>query len=161
MAHFTRTTPAPVVSGGYGAFRDHVRKDFRETCAYCLLAELFAAGEENFELDHFQPQKRFPALVNDFYNLRWACHPCNRIKWAKWPPDALAAQGQTFVDFCADDFATHFIENDDGSWTGLTPAAKYTIDQLRLNRRHLKSVRVLVRKLMTKGATPADVASGG
>ena len=147
MAHFTRTHPAPVVSYGYGGYRSYVRKDFRETCAYCLIAELLAAGQENFELDHFKPQNTFPLLINDYYNLRWSCHPCNRIKWKKWPNLALVATGQSFVDLALDDFGVHFSENADGSWTGLTPAASYTIDQLRLNRPHLMKVRVLVREI--------------
>lgn len=147
MAMFARTTPAPTVSGGYRGFKPAVRTDFNSTCAYCLISELFAAGVENFELDHFFPVSRFRSKELDFYNLYYACHPCNNIKRAKWPEDELLKQGIGFVDLCSDDFADHFRENPDGSWEGLTPSARYTIEALRLNRPHLLEIRTLLRGL--------------
>src|SRR5713101_7464175 len=104
MSHFRRRTPAPEARGGYQAYRPHVREDFRETCAYCLLHELWAAGVENFELDHFYPRKYFPERLNDYYNIYYSCHPCNHIKHDKWPTPYLQAQGIGFVDLCRDDF---------------------------------------------------------
>lgn len=80
MAHFSRTVPAPAFPGGYTAFRAYVRQDFRQCCAYCLLHEFWAGGEDNFELDHFRPVSRFPDLERDFYNLYYACHVCNQRK---------------------------------------------------------------------------------
>ncbi len=104
-------------------------------------------GRENFELDHFFPVSKFPLKELDFYNLYYACHPCNNIKRAQWPDDQLTKQGIGFVDLCTDDFATHFRELPDGSWEGLTPSARYTIEALRLNRHHLQEIRLLLRKL--------------
>ncbi len=147
MAMFARTKPAPTVSGGYSAFKSAVRSDFNSTCAYCLITELFAAGRENFELDHFFPVSKFPLKELDFYNLYYACHPCNNIKRAQWPDDQLTNQGIGFVDLCTDDFTTHFRELPDGSWEGLTPSARYTIEALRLNRHHLQEIRLLLRRL--------------
>jgi len=46
-----------------------VREDFRATCAYCPLEEIWAAGVENFEVDHFRPQALFPELRASYYNL--------------------------------------------------------------------------------------------
>jgi uncharacterized protein (TIGR02646 family) len=147
MPRFRRTRPAPTVRGGYAAYRPHVRSDFEKTCAYCLLQELWAGGEENFELDHFKPRNPFTALIKDFYNLYWSCHPCNHIKWGYWPSEELQEQGIGFVDLCQDDFETHFVEKDDGTWEGLTPSARYTIDVLNLNRPHLKEIRRRIRDL--------------
>lgn len=146
MSSFIRTDPAPVVTGGYRAFRSHVRKDFKESCAYCLLLELYAAGEQNFELDHFCPQKECPKLRRNFYNLYYACHPCNNIKRAKWPDAQLLKRGICFVDLCKDDFEAHFKERPDGQWDGLTESGKYTIDALNLNRKHLVQIRKLLRR---------------
>jgi len=151
MPRFSRTHPAPRVTGGYPAYRPHVQSDFEKTCAYCLLEELLAGGEENFELDHFKPKNLFKTLVNDFYNLYWSCHPCNRIKWAYWPSKELQKRGIGFVDLCQDDFKTHFVEKADGTWEGLTLSAGFTIDALNLNRPHLKQIRMLVRKLSSSG----------
>src|SRR6266481_6956296 len=103
MPFFVRKTEAPIVKGGYQSFRPYVREDFRERCAYCLLEEIVAAGEENFELDHFRPKSRFPELLNDFYNIYYACHPCNHIKRDAWPPSALELRGVGFVDLCKEE----------------------------------------------------------
>jgi hypothetical protein len=147
MPHFSRTRPLPVTFRHYASYRSYVRADFRETCAYCLLKEVFAAGLENFEIDHFRPQSRYSVGVNDFYNLYWACHPCNHIKAAKVPLPELQARGIWFVDLCASDFAQHYREHADGSWEPLTDDAMYTEKALLLNRPHLKQVRQLLARL--------------
>jgi uncharacterized protein (TIGR02646 family) len=147
MPRFTRTNPAPTVSGGYAAYRLHVQGDFESVCAYCLLNELFAAGEENFELDHFKPRSLFPESVTDFYNLYWSCHVCNRIKHNKWPCAALQSKGIGIVDLCIEDVERQFRELPDGKWEGITPSAQYTIDALRLNRQHLVKVRRLIQQI--------------
>ena len=104
MPHFLRTNPVPVVKGGYKSFRPHVRIDFRQFCSYCLVHEDNAAGEENYELDHFRPQKHFPGLIANFYNLYYSCHPCNHIKRYQWPSAELELMGIGFVDLCKDNF---------------------------------------------------------
>jgi uncharacterized protein (TIGR02646 family) len=145
MARFQRMHPVPNV--GYRKYRDYVRSDFEERCAYCLIKELFAGGPESFELDHFRPKSLFPESEFDFYNLYYSCHPCNNIKHDKWPSRRLQDQGKVFVDLCVEDFEAHFQEQPDGSWKGITPAAAYTIDELRLNRSHLVKLRKLIAQL--------------
>jgi hypothetical protein len=84
--HFIRRASAPTTKrSDYRGFRQHVRQDFRKTCAYCLLDETWAAGPENFELDHFRPKSIFPQLALSYYNLYWSCHVCNRLKRDLWP----------------------------------------------------------------------------
>lgn len=147
MAFFLRTSPAPHVSGGYRAFRPYVRADFSRRCAYCLMDEFLAGGEENFEMDHFRPKSRFPGLQDDFYNIYYACHPCNQMKRDCWPPDDLEARGIKIVDLCNDEFATHFRMVADGTWDGLSESAQYTIEILRLNREHLVKIRQMLQKV--------------
>lgn len=154
MSHFCRTTPVPEIRSGYQAFRPYVREDFRALCAYCLLPELWAAGEDNFELDHFYPRVLFPERVSDFYNLYYSCHVCNHIKHDKWPSARLQAAGIGFVDLCQDDFEQHFEVSGDGAWKPLTPSAAYTIDTLQLNRGHLVRVRRKLRALALLPDTP-------
>jgi hypothetical protein len=94
VAQFLRRNPAPPLKRkDYRLFRLAVREDFHETCAYCLLSERWAAGVENFELDHFRPRAVFPQLLLNYYNLYWSCHVCNRIKHALWPSPALQQRG--------------------------------------------------------------------
>jgi len=155
MPRFKRTRPAPVVSGTYRAYRRQVQEDFERTCAYCLIEEILAGGEENFELDHFRPKRHFPTQSNDFYNLYWSCHPCNGIKWDQWPSEELLRQGVNFVDLCRDDFNVHFVVSAEGEFEGLTQSAKYTIDVLLLNRSHLVEIRKLLRKLVDARISPS------
>lgn len=144
MPRFSRTIPAPPISSDYRAYRQHVRSDFDESCAYCLLSEIFAAGEENFELDHYRPQSIFPEDKLNYYNIYYSCHPCNNIKRAKWPKDEL---GVSIVDFCESEFGNEYSEEPDGTWIPLTPSAAYTAEALRLNRLHLRRIRQLIRQL--------------
>lgn len=146
--HFVRRSIVPrMARRDYRGFREYVREDFRKTCAYCLLEETWAAGEENFELDHFRPKSLFPHLALSYYNLYWSCHVCNRMKRDSWPTPALQDLGAGFVDLCASAFGEHFLEQKNGKWRGKTLAAKYTIESLRLNRPHLVELRILLRAL--------------
>jgi uncharacterized protein (TIGR02646 family) len=148
VSRFNRTNPAPIVKGGYGAFRPYVRDDFERCCAYCYLHERYAGGEEGFQLDHFYPKDPalFPARGNDFYNLYWTCMPCNRKKWNQWPPYQVLDHGICFVDLCNDDFDQHYRLRTDGKLEPLTPSAAYTIAAIRLNREHLVKIRSLLLK---------------
>jgi hypothetical protein len=111
------------------------------------LAEILVGGEENFELDHFKPRSKFQDLINDYFNIYYSCHPCNRAKHDEWPPPELFGRGIGFVDLCRDEFAEHFAVEGDGSWTGKTDAGRYTIDIVRLNRKHLVEIRGLLSDL--------------
>lgn len=147
MPHFTRSSPTFPKRVGYRSYRQLVRQDFVQTCAYCLMTEIFAGGTENFELDHFRPRSQFPQLLNEFQNIYYACHPCNHAKSDKWPSAELEELGYSFVDFCVDVFATHFEASASGHWRGITESGKYTLDALRLNRSHLVEIRESLHRL--------------
>src|SRR5215213_3702452 len=118
MAVFDRRAVPPLSEEQYQRYRRYVREDFRECCAYCLLHELLAGGQDNFELDHFFPKSKPSPLAwpADFYNLYYACHICNHYKSNCWPSDGLLEKGYRFVDFCREEFSQHFAANGDGSW---------------------------------------------
>ena len=156
MPQFFRST-VPSVRGGYRAFRPFVRADFARRCAYCLMSEPLAGGERNYELDHFRPRKHFPDLLNDFYNIYYSCHPCNFTKLDHWPAEQLEARGIQLVDLCKDEFARHFSAEPTGEWVGITESGKYTIDLLRLNRKHLVQLRGW---LMQLGLPPHQINVG-
>lgn len=157
MPVFRRRATAPPEVSAYSEYRPLVREDFQQCCAYCLVSEILAGGEENFELDHFRPKSKpeFKQFVKDFYNLYYACHVCNSKKHARWPTPELAAQGCAFVDLCADVFSTHYAVEAEGSWRPLTPSAKYTHEMLRLNRRHLREIRTLLHELAQAASMPS------
>lgn len=149
MPIFLRRQTPPPEESNYTKYRPFVREDFHECCAYCLLHEIIAGGEANFELDHFRPKAHteFTRLANDFYNLYYSCHVCNQYKSRRWPNNALSENDYRFIDFCNENFSDHFREESDGSWTPLTKAGEYTEAKLRLNRKHLMKIRSLLRQL--------------
>ena len=148
MAVFRRRGSPPGPFKHYSAYRPFVREDFEECCAYCLLHEILAAGQESFELDHFRPRSLpgFAALAHDFYNLYYTCRPCNLLKGNAWPDHSLEAAGYGFLDLCAETFSAHFQEESDGSWLPLSRRAEYTLERLRLNRTHLVKIRRYLRE---------------
>lgn len=143
MAVFSHRVPAPV--GKYSSFRQKIREDFRECCAYCLLHEIMLGGEESFEQDHHRPQRDFKHLVDEYKNMYWSCKVCNKNKSCHWPKPKLVKSGRIFIDTTVDDFATHFKELDDGTWHPLTKAAEYTLEKIRLNRKNLLIIRKALR----------------
>jgi hypothetical protein len=159
LAVFRRRDSPPKPVKHYSEYRPLVREDFEECCAYCLLHEILAAGRDNFELDHFRPKSspEFMHLANDFYNLYYSCHPCNRIKGDTWPDSALEAGGYGFLDLCSEAFSPHFQERADGLWEPLSRRAEYTVERLRLNRLHLVKIRRYLREIaMERGSEPLD-----
>ena len=156
MAVFARRDPPPAVESDYRRYRQHVRQDFSECCAYCLLHEFVAGGAANFELDHFRPRsdERFASLAADYYNLYYSCHVCNHYKGASWPSEELAAKGYRFVDPCSDIFSDHFFEDDTGLWIPRSRAGEYTAQRLRLNSTHLIDVRRLLRDVALRRGMP-------
>ena len=152
MPIFVRRKPNPPEEMDYTKYRELVREDFRECCAYCLLHETLAAGKNNFELDHFRPKSlpEFASKHNDFYNLYYSCHVCNHTKGQRWPNNRLRKRGYRFVDPCKENFSKHFREEADGTWTPITKAGEYTEGRLRLNRRHLTEIRRLLRQIAAR-----------
>lgn len=156
MPRFSRTTPAPAVEGvvRYPKYRKFVQADFQQCCAFCLLPDPVAGGEESFELDHFRPKSRteFAHLEHSFTNLYWVCRVCNRAKRHLWPTDEEHGQGSYFVDYCSEDFGEHFEVEQSGKWRPRTSGAKYTLEIVRLNRPHLVELRQALARLLAKAS---------
>lgn len=153
---FSCRSSAPISTRDYRRFRPYVREDFSECCAYCLLPEILAGGEANFELDHFRPQSIFSHLIHDFRNIYYSCHVCNNTKRDTWPSQQLRDAGYRFVDPCYDDFSTHFTASD-GQWQPISRAGEYSERHLRLNRGHLVKLRRMIAELLDMlGESPID-----
>lgn len=146
---FSHRSPAPLTTRDYRRFRPYIREDFQQCCAYCLLYERFANGEEAFELDHFRPKSdnRFAHLENEYSNLYYSCHVCNRTKWKWWPPKELEVSGFRFADPCQESFSDNFVDQD-GEWQPQTRAGQYSEERLRLNREHLVQIRRHIAALL-------------
>lgn len=144
---FSHRSSVPLSTTNYRRFRLYIREDFSGCCAYCLLPEVLAGGEENFELDHFKPQSLFSHLVHSYENLYYSCHACNNIKRNSWPTKQLLDQGYRFIDTCREDFSTHF-KLSGGRWQPISRPGEYSEHRLRLNRTHLVKLRQIVAELL-------------
>ncbi len=140
MATFPRRQPPPKKGRkDYHVYRQEVREDFNGYCSYCGVHESdWSHNEKNYHLDHFKPQAQFDDLddsKDNFYNLRWCCHICNRrdAKGDKWPSPEEEAQGKGFVDLCEDDWQDHYDILPDGKLHALSAKAFYTIEAIGLN----------------------------
>lgn len=154
MPIFSHRTPVPLNTLDYRRFRPYIREDFSSCCAYCLLAEVLGAGQENFELDHFRPRAHFPTLVREYENIYYSCHVCNNTKRDSWPSMELRNRGYRFFDPCQDDFYAHFEESD-GRWQPITRIGEYSVDRLRLNRGHLIQIRRLLISWLNELGQPS------
>jgi uncharacterized protein (TIGR02646 family) len=141
-------------SRGYLRAREHLRRDFENRCAYCVIHERQVDHEEGFWIDHFQPKGK-GGRVNQYANLYWACIACNHTKSDSWPSADQRARGYRFADPCREqDYGLHFVEDDSGYLVAHTPCGEYHLLKLRLNRES----RVKRRRERSERAAKLEVA---
>jgi hypothetical protein len=146
MAIFTRRETPPSYTDPR-KYTPYLRKDFIFQCAYCERTESYFGGQEAFEVDHFKPANKFPALRTTYENLYYACHKCNRHKSDAWPSDEQISRGARFADPCVEDpYVLHLRETEGGGVEELTPCGVYSSAHIRLNRPELRNWRVSRRQ---------------
>lgn len=145
-----RRSPAVPALSAYEAYRPFLRRDFDFRCAYCLRHEFFFGGGEAGEIDHFRPRHLFPNLLNNYDNLYWSCRKCNAVKGRTWQSADQTERGLRFLDPCADDQADHWQSRADGTLVALTPAGRYTIRHIRLDRPTLVQFRAFLFGLQAR-----------
>ena len=124
----------------YQDYREELRLDFWYSCAYCTITEMEASGV-SFEIDHYEPQKWFPALAHIYDNLMWCCRLCNGQKKEEYPTDAMRAAGLRFYRPDRDDPDEHFEIVNIKDLRPKSRAGEYSIEVIRLNRQQLKKLR--------------------
>lgn len=128
----------------YQAYRSYLREDFLRHCAYCTIHEEELAGEDFYEIDHYRPKSKFPALINEYTNLYYCCKACNKkgAKGEHWPSDDLLNAGFRFFDPVAENaYQLHMRETASGGLAKKTNVGDYSIRILRLNRDGLLGLR--------------------
>ena len=144
----TRVARSPVPDGlEYGKYKEYLRYDFYNQCAYCTMTEAEAQAIR-FTIDHYEPQKARPELVNDYSNLMWACDECNLRKGDRCPPTAARQQGLRFFRPDADEFDDHF-EQDGIRLRSKSATGEFSILCVDLNRQTLRRLRE-IRQRLTK-----------
>jgi hypothetical protein len=139
----TRSTVTP--DKHYGEHKEVLRHDFFYSCAYCTMAEYEAQGFR-FTIDHYEPRKSRPDLVNTYDNLMYACGECNLRKGDRNPPSVARADGHRFFRADEDHRQEHFRKLGD-CLEGLTNTGSYTIKAIDLNRRMVRKLRELRERL--------------
>lgn len=133
---FSRTYPA-TTSKNYHDYKEPLRKDFLNRCAYCLRHEYHFGGEANGQIDHFFPVAEFkksnqPEFSYTYSNLFWSCGECNNTKQESWPDAAEQDLGLRFIDSSLENTDDHWEVFPNGEINALTPAGDYTIDIILL-----------------------------
>jgi 5-methylcytosine-specific restriction endonuclease McrA len=112
------------------AIREPVRAQVRHraqcTYEFCGISEIDAGGL--LTIDHFQPRSKQGS--NHLDNLIYACISCNQYKQDYWPRQDNAPK---LWNPRQDSASQHFVEQEDGQLTALTPTGEFTIQRLRLN----------------------------
>jgi hypothetical protein len=115
----------------------HLRKDFKDRCAYSMQHVDFAGGIEQMEVDHFDSTKKKDYL-QQYENLFLAKGSCNRKKQDR-PRLDEAKIGLRFLNCCKEADYNDVIFEDPKThevW-GTTPVAIYHIRYLGLNSANL------------------------
>jgi HNH endonuclease len=116
------------------SIRDQVRQRAQYACEFCGITEVDAGGM--LTIDHFQPRSK--AGLDVLENLIYACVGCNQYKQDYWPRTEIAP---TLWNPRQESASQHFVEQEDGELTALTPTGVFTIKRLRLNRSQLIAAR--------------------
>lgn len=157
---FRRTVAVPQFSD-YRDYRDaYLRPDFQYRCAYCLTHEFYFLQGDGGEIDHHRPlhaaHHDFSSLKNVYDNLYWVCGRCNREEGNLWPSDAEYADGLRFLDPCLEDHNDHWDTHADGTVTAKTNTGRYTILNIRLDRKRLNELRRLLSTYQQRVASIED-----
>jgi hypothetical protein len=112
------------------SIREQIRQRAQYACEFCGITEIDTGGM--LTIDHFQPRTK--AGSDELENLIYACITCNQYKQDYWPRTETAAR---LWNPRQESASEHFIEQEDGQLTALTPIGTFTIKRLRLNRSQL------------------------
>lgn len=109
----------------YKRYKSALAKDFNHKCGYSHCSDSWFGGQRNFQIDHFKPENKYAALINEYSNLVYCCSYVNRAKWDDDNPN--------YLDPCDVDYNEHFLRDENGYIKAKTPQAEYMIEHLGLN----------------------------
>ncbi len=112
------------------SIREQVRQRAQCACEFCGITEIDTGGM--LTIDHFQPRTK--AGSDELENLIYACITCNQYKQDYWTRIETAP---ILWNPRQESASQHFVEQEDGQLTALTPTGIFTIKRLRLNRSQL------------------------
>ena len=126
----------PAAETRYQNYKPQLREDFNQCCGYCDDSDETYGLNLGFHIDHFAPQKQFPALKTTYTNLIYSCPICNRAKGKIWigEDSTVSNNGvEGFVDPCLPDYDNHLYRDTSGVIRASSPLGAYQIKTLKLN----------------------------
>ena len=121
--------------------KKHLAIDFNGRCAYCDDRDFYYGGTRSFQVEHFAPKGKFPALKYVYENLLYSCPYCNRAKSDAWPSDDSSVNivdNEGFVNPCSDEYDQHLERIPSGEIIARTKLGTYMRTKLKLYlRRHV------------------------
>ncbi|MBI1765278.1 MAG: hypothetical protein HYR56_28015 [Acidobacteria bacterium] len=126
-------------SGTYNDWKEFLANEGFNQCVYCAIHEAAFGGQRNFHVEHYRPKSKFASLVNDIFNLYYACAICNVFKSDDWPSEPCADHSLIFYPNPSEvDYDTLFdIDLNTGLVSGKFVVSRYLVEQLHLNRDQL------------------------
>lgn len=123
----------------YREFKEHLAEEGGHQCVYCAISEAQFGGIWNFHVEHYRPKSQFQALIHSLPNLYYACAICNVFKGDDWPNEPLVDLSiHCYPEPSTIDYSTLFkLREDSGVLEGLTPASRYVVERIYLNRPQL------------------------
>jgi hypothetical protein len=129
----------------YPEYLKYLRHDFIYSCAYCTMSEAEAQAIR-FTIDHYEPRKARPDLIDKYENLMYSCDECNSRKGDRCPPPQARDDGYRFFRPDRDLHEDHFHERGH-RLEGETNVGRYSIEALDLNRFTLRRLREIRERL--------------
>lgn len=125
-------------TGHYPDWKEELAKEGKYQCVYCTIHEHSFGGIRNYHVEHYKPKSKFETLVDDYFNLFYACSICNCFKGNDWPNepdetlDIICYPDPSKIDYDA------LFELDENYYlNGVKKSSKYIISKLYLNRPQL------------------------
>lgn len=125
--------------GNYNDWKEIIAREGFNQCVYCAIHEGAFGGPRNFHVEHYRPKSKFAHLVNDIFNLFYACAICNVFKSDDWPGEPCADHSLICYPNPSEvDYDSLFdVDLFTGLVSGKFVASRYLVEQLHLNRHQL------------------------
>jgi hypothetical protein len=134
----------PPQKTNYKEYKEELRSDFFNSCAYCGIMEIESAGV-GFSIDHYIPKEspEGKPLEHAFLNLLLSCDDCNSYKGKYFASAIQKDLGQVIIRPDEMIPSDHIMldENDLCELASKTKTGVFNIEKLDLNRPGLKRIR--------------------
>ena len=123
--------------GTYSAWKKVLADEGSNQCVYCGTKDHRLGGIRHFHVEHYKPKSVFPLLINNIYNLYYACPICNIFKSNDWYKVTGNLNDVFYPEPSKFNYRDLFELDTGGKITSRSRCGNYLISKLGLNRRQL------------------------